>query len=187
MTPVEINATRETVCSVKIEYKTAVFPPTFTSQQGASIPHPLCELRTHSKHDAMNKIIYLAALGLLAPTPIAAGVPFRRANTTKQCVQLEVPIPVIATNDHYIMPRVDSNIDAIDWTVNVSTWSTASATARITGQVPVDSTFSIYAQLCVPSQNGIKADILQIATAGNGFDSQSVMLFANRDKGANTD
>jgi hypothetical protein len=118
----------------------------------------------------------LISLGILALTQAVLGAP-GGANATsnfKHCVQLEVPVPVIATNYHYTMPRVDSNIDAIDWTVNVTTWSSLKASERVTGPVPVDRTFDISAQLCVPSHKGTKADILQIATHGLGFDKRCV-------------
>lgn len=36
------------------------------------------------------------------------------------------------------MPRVDNNIDAIDWTPNITTWSTPNSTLRNTGPMPVD-------------------------------------------------
>ena len=118
----------------------------------------------------------LVSLGILALARVVSGTPdgAPTASNFKHCVQLEVPVPVIATNYRYTMPRVDSNIDAIDWTVNVTTWSSLSASERVTGPVPVDRTFGISAQLCVPSRKGPKADILQIATPGLGFDKRSV-------------
>jgi hypothetical protein len=128
----------------------------------------------------MNSPHALISLGILALTRVVSGDPGRATTTSnfKHCVQLEVPVPVIATNYHYAMPRVDSNIDAIDWTVNVTTWSSPSASERVTGPVPVNRTFSISAQLCVPSRKGTKADVLQIATHGLGFDKRSVGQWA---------
>ena len=123
----------------------------------------------------------LVFLGVLALCRVAAGTPAKPETSTKQCVQLEVPIPVLATNYHYTMPRVDSNIDAIDWTVNVTTWSTPSAAERVIAPVPVNRTFKINVQLCVPRQRGVKADILQIGTHGLGFDKRSVAQPADRD------
>ncbi|GAB1320930.1 AB hydrolase-1 domain-containing protein [Madurella fahalii] len=119
----------------------------------------------------MSGILYPISLGVLALTGAAASAPTGSATTIKQCVQLEVPIPVVATNTHFIMPQVDSTTDAIDWAVNVTTWSTLEA-ERVVGPVPVDRTFRINAQLCVPSQKGAKAEILQIATHGLGFDKR---------------
>ncbi len=130
----------------------------------------------------MSSIHSLTFLGVLALSQLAASAPAEAqiATTTKQCVQLVVPVPVVATNYHYTMPRVDSNIDTIDWTVNVTTWSNPSAAERVTGPVPVDRTFSINAQLCVPSKKGTKAGILQIGTHGLGFDKRSVGQFVDK-------
>ncbi|KXX73987.1 hypothetical protein MMYC01_209023 [Madurella mycetomatis] len=120
----------------------------------------------------MSSILYPVTLGALALARIAVGAPAETAATTKRCVQLEVPVPIVATNHHYIMPRVDNNIDAVNWAINVTTWSTPVAAERVTGPVLVDSTFNINAQLCVPSRKGTKAEILQIATHGLGFDKR---------------
>ncbi len=81
---------------------------------------------------------------------------------------------MVATNYHYDQPRVDSNIDAMDWTVNVTTWSSSNFTARRTGRVDINKIFNIGAQLCVPSQKTGKAGILQIATPGLGFGKELV-------------
>ena len=125
----------------------------------------------------MNKILYLVSLGGLTLAPAAAGSPARSATISKQCVQLQVPVPVVATNYLYAVPRVDSNIDAVNWTVNVTTWSAPNATERIRGRKLVDDMFSISAQLCVPLQKGPRANILQIATQGLGFDKRSVATY----------
>lgn len=119
----------------------------------------------------MHSLVLLS--GVLALSQVVASA---LSPATKQCVQLEVPVPVVATNRHYSMPRVDSNIDAIDWTVNVTTWSEPSAENRTIRLLPINSTFKISAQLCVPLQRGAKANVLQIATPGLGFDKRSVRL-----------
>lgn len=121
----------------------------------------------------MGGILPLVSFGALALASTAASTPTGSATTTttttKLCVQLQIPIPVMATNYHYDQPLVDSNIDAMDWTVNVTTWSSSNFTARITKRVDVNKIFNIGAQLCVPSQKTSKAGILQIATPGLGF------------------
>lgn len=121
----------------------------------------------------MNFILHLVSFGALTLAPITTASPVQAATTTKRCVELQVPVPVVATNYHYTQPRVDSSIDAIDWTVNVTTWSTRNASDRVTGPVHIDRTFSINAELCVPLQKGTKGDILQIATPGLAFDKRS--------------
>ncbi|EHK49886.1 uncharacterized protein TrAtP1_007736 [Trichoderma atroviride] len=119
----------------------------------------------------MSGLLPLVSLGALtlASTALSAPAGSTTASTTKQCVQLQIPVPVVATNYHYDQPQVDSSIDAMDWTVNVTTWSSSNFTARITGRVDINKIYNIGAQLCVPSQKTSKAGILQIATPGLGF------------------
>lgn len=85
---------------------------------------------------------------------------------------MEVPLPINATNYFYDLPRVDSNIDVVDWIWDVTTWSHGDVSStRVTGVNPVNTTFTISAKLCVPP-HGEKSDILQIATHGIGFDKR---------------
>lgn len=119
----------------------------------------------------MSGILPLVSLGALALASTASSAPAGSTTTsiTKQCVQLQVPVPVVATNYHYDQPQVNSNIDAMDWTVNVTTWSSSNFTTRITGRVDINKMYTIGAQFCVPSKKTSKAGILQIATPGLGF------------------
>lgn len=59
----------------------------------------------------------------------------------------------------------------MDWIWDLTTWSHSHTTDHITGVNRVNDTFTISAQLCVPSQ-GAKLDILQIASHGLGFDKR---------------
>jgi hypothetical protein len=90
----------------------------------------------------------------------------------RQCVELAVPVPVIAKQYTYTQPQVDSTIDAIDWTIDRVTWSSPNATKRIIEPYTVNLTFTINAQLCVPPKEGPKSDILHIATQGRAFDKK---------------
>ncbi|KAF2655184.1 hypothetical protein K491DRAFT_599447 [Lophiostoma macrostomum CBS 122681] len=119
----------------------------------------------------MSGNLALVSVAFLALTQTTSSAPIGSSNTsTKLCVQLQILVPVVADQYHYDQPQVNSNIDAIDWTVNVTTWDMADWTARQRGTVHINQTFTISAQLCVPSKNTSKADILHIATAGQGFD-----------------
>ncbi|KAK3395298.1 hypothetical protein B0H63DRAFT_386992 [Podospora didyma] len=122
----------------------------------------------------MANIIRLAALGALALAQFAAATPVDSVapTVTKQCVQLQVTVPVNATNLHYEIPRVDSSIDAIDWTLNVTVYNTKNSSERVTGPYPVNRSFYVNAQLCVPSVKSPKSQILQIATQGLGYDKR---------------
>jgi hypothetical protein len=107
--------------------------------------------------------------GLLFATALATPT-----KITKQCVDLEIPVDVSATNYHFNFPKVNNNIDTADWVWNVTTWDMSNITERITGTINIDDTFTISAQLCVPV-GGSKKDILQIATHGVGFDKRYVV------------
>ncbi|KAM7190805.1 Alpha/Beta hydrolase fold [Naviculisporaceae sp. PSN 640] len=113
--------------------------------------------------------IFPAALGLLAFT--AATTAFA-APTTKSCIELLVPVPVKATNIEYNIPRVDSTIDEVNWAINVTTWSSSNYTERIIRNITIDQAFNIHTKLCVPTKTTAKSSILQILTAGNGFDKR---------------
>lgn len=99
------------------------------------------------------KISALVALMMGAQSSAA---PAPAAPLSKQFVQLEVPLLVTANNSEFDLPRVDSNIDAVDWVWDLPTWSHGGENGRVTGVIPVNETFTISAQLCVPPQ-GSKA------------------------------
>ncbi|SCN92210.1 unnamed protein product [Fusarium fujikuroi] len=86
----------------------------------------------------------------------------------KNCVQLQIPVTASANNTRYNSIKVESNIDLVDFVWDTSTWSHAN---RSTEVHPVHGTYSISAQLCIPA-DGKKADVLQIATHGLGFDKR---------------
>lgn len=115
----------------------------------------------------MNAMGKPTLIGLLL-TATALATPTRNA---KHCVDLEIPVPVSASNYQIDAPRVDSNSDAVDWVRNITTWDSPNITERIIGRIPVNDTFSIRGRLCVPV-DGKKKDILQIATHGIAFNQQ---------------
>lgn len=118
----------------------------------------------------MNTLQILASVALIIGARSSAA-PAPAAPLSKQCVQLEVPLLITANNSRFDLPRVDSNIDAVDLVWDLTTWSHMGETGRVTGIIPINDTFTISAQLCIPQQ-GAKADILQIATHGVGFDKR---------------
>ncbi|KAI1140524.1 hypothetical protein F5Y05DRAFT_424381 [Hypoxylon sp. FL0543] len=91
---------------------------------------------------------------------------------SKQCVELNVSVPVVATNNYYAMPQVNSNIDAVQWALNFSSWDSLTPAARDQGPKAINHTFNINARLCVPSTKTDKSDILQIAVQGNAWDKR---------------
>ncbi|KAL4950988.1 Alpha/beta hydrolase family-domain-containing protein [Aspergillus filifer] len=109
----------------------------------------------------------LGALSLL-PLITASPTPTLR---TRPCKDLTLSLSITATNSLYDIPRVENTIDAVDLVWNLDTWTSPSSADRIKGDFPINQTFTISAQLCVPKDSK-KKGILQIATHGLGFDKQ---------------
>lgn len=98
------------------------------------------------------------------------------AAASKQCVDFNVPVPVVATNNRFTMPRVDSNIDAVQWALNFSVWDAPTPAQRNTSDIAIKETFNISARLCVPTTKNDKSDILQITVQGNAWDKRYEFL-----------
>ncbi|KAK5721789.1 hypothetical protein LTR15_006381 [Elasticomyces elasticus] len=106
-------------------------------------------------------------LVLLAASNAAASPTFLGPPKAPACHELTLRIPVTATNLRFNLPTVDSNLDAVRWGIEDSRRTNVN---RTTGEIPINQTFSIAAQLCVPS-HGSKKSQIQILTHGQ---------FANR-------
>lgn len=133
------------------------------------ILHNFCLTRSSNPKRKMNFARFSVSMALVMCARTSAA-PAPNETFSKQCIQLEVPLRINANNSAFDLPRVDSNIDAVDCIWDLTTWS-HNATGRVTGVIPIDDTFTISAQLCVPP-HGSKSDILQIATHGIGFDKR---------------
>ncbi|KAJ9607901.1 hypothetical protein H2200_007980 [Cladophialophora chaetospira] len=107
---------------------------------------------------------------LFAPGIYASPAKHDVVHPGASCAKFILPVTATAQNAAVNAPTVNSNIDAINWVWEFSTWS-HNATARITGQPTVSGTYGIGAQLCIPT-SGTKKEILQIATHGLGFDKR---------------
>lgn len=91
---------------------------------------------------------------------------------TKQCVQFELSIPVVATNQRYNIPRVDNDIDAVQWALDFSIWNRTFGGAI--EPLTVAKTYNISTELCIPTKKTEKSNILQIAVHSNGWDKRCV-------------
>jgi hypothetical protein len=83
-------------------------------------------------------------------------------------------LPSLANNAIYDIPRVDSNIEAVEYALQADTWSTPVSSKRIKKNITIEDTFSMHAQLCTPNapQAPPKSSLLQIATHGLVFDKR---------------
>ncbi|KAK3326731.1 hypothetical protein B0H66DRAFT_513334 [Apodospora peruviana] len=88
----------------------------------------------------------------------------------RQCVDLEIPVKVAIESQILAQPRVDNNIDAVDWASTMTTWSKPDPS--FLGNITIKETFKINGRLCVPTIKGARSDILQLATHGVGFDKR---------------
>lgn len=94
------------------------------------------------------------------------------AATSRPCIELDLSIAIKTNTSIYDIPRVNNNIDAVDFIWDVERWTAPAPADRVIGTRAVDETFSISAQLCVPQDGAEKKDILQIATHGFGFEKR---------------
>ena len=107
------------------------------------------------------------SLALLATSCSAASASYPRINGAASCHQFMIPVPVSATNTRFTAPTVDSSMEAADWAIEDSRRTNVN---RSIGDIAINQTFSIAAELCIP-RNGAKKHHLQILTHGQ---------FANR-------
>lgn len=107
-------------------------------------------------------LLALTKLSTALPSPASSSLPPR------PCVDFQTPVAVNTTNQKWKNLRADSNADAVEFLLDLETWSSPNLTQRNLEDIQVQQTFSISTRLCVPGI-GKKKDILQIATHGVGF------------------
>ena len=92
------------------------------------------------------------------------------SDTSPGCHDLMLAIPVKATNYDLGFTKVNNNADVGELVAYLDTWSTPNATESIIGEVKIDDTFSIHAQICFPL--GTSKNVAQILSHGGVFDSR---------------
>ncbi|KAL2825347.1 Alpha/beta hydrolase family-domain-containing protein [Aspergillus cavernicola] len=117
----------------------------------------------------MASLLLGAVISILSKSSNAAP-----SHVHRSCIDLDLSVPVTANNSIYDVPRVDNNIDAVDLIWDLDRWTAPATADRITAMKTVQQTFTISVQLCVPDDydDSEKANILQIATHGFGFDKR---------------
>ncbi|KAJ2975591.1 hypothetical protein NQ176_g5439 [Zarea fungicola] len=108
----------------------------------------------------------LPVIKCLAALAVAANA---AAVTSKNCVGLSIPVNVQAENTKFTVPRVDSNIDAVEFTIARDRWDAASQPPISSGTVTVGGAYTISGQLCVPQNNRNGVNTLMIASHGVGL------------------
>ena len=106
---------------------------------------------------------------LLALAGAAAANPRRDLQSGKKCIDFKVPVTIKADSVIWDVPRVNNDIDVVDFVWALSEVSAPPIMDRVKGMKPVHGTFSISAHLCVPNKG--RGNILQIATHGGNVGS----------------
>lgn len=88
------------------------------------------------------------------------------------CQQFDVPISASAENSIFNLTHIDNDITARSWAIVEDTRTTLRGAGRILENITVSGTYNIHAQLCLPSGDNAKKDIVQIATHGGHYDSR---------------
>jgi hypothetical protein len=109
-------------------------------------------------------------------------LPFLRAaptNTTSSvvpnCHDIMLSLPVTGTNYDLGIKPVTNDAEAVAWTLDIDRWSAPNVTERIQGEVHINQTVEIYAQLCFPAPAKDRG-IVQILSHGGIFDHRYCML-----------
>ena len=100
-----------------------------------------------------------------AATLVSAYVPL------PNCHPFFLDVPIEATSLELDVIRVDTNIHAVSFAVDIDRWDAPNVTTRVISSKEVEETFTIYAELCTPSNTtDEKKEAVQILTHGAVFD-----------------
>lgn len=118
----------------------------------------------------MVRFACLLALAIALPALTLA----KFGHQDRNCTIFTVPVAVSANNTAPRPLRVDSTVDAVNFVSIADTWSLRGMLGVVT-PLPINDTFNINAQLCVPAvkhKAANQSEVLIIATHGIGFDKK---------------
>jgi hypothetical protein len=105
------------------------------------------------------------AAALLLVVRVAAGTPLRRPN----CHSFYLDVPIAAQSWTLNVSRVDNDVDAVNFALNLDQWNGPNATELVVASKDIQATYTTYAELCFPAE-GKDKKALQILTHGAFFD-----------------
>ncbi|KPI38610.1 uncharacterized protein AB675_4217 [Cyphellophora attinorum] len=108
------------------------------------------------------------ATSLLIGAASAAAVK-RPTYSHGDCHQFAIPIKASSPGAVYKLPVVNNDLTTTAWAVAADCWS--SEVREVVENITISGTYSIHAQLCVPTGSNAK-DVLQIATHGGHYDKR---------------
>ncbi|KAL6890094.1 alpha/beta-hydrolase [Trichoderma evansii] len=110
----------------------------------------------------------LSASKYLAVLAFTATFSFVLANSAN-CVDLTIPITANANNTKFNSVTVNSNIDAVEFTLSRDRWDARPIAEISEGSIAVGGNFEISVHFCIPSTPNKNENILLIASHGVGF------------------
>jgi hypothetical protein len=105
-----------------------------------------------------------AAASLLLVNRMTAATPL-----PPKCHSFYLDVPITAKSWTLNVSRVDSDIDAVNFALNLDRWSGPNATELVLASKDSQATYTTYAELCFPTE-GKDKKALQILTHGAFFD-----------------
>ncbi|KAK5134240.1 hypothetical protein LTR08_006783 [Meristemomyces frigidus] len=112
-----------------------------------------------------------AIVNLFAALCAARAITHTSNGTTPKCYEFMIDVPVTAVNYVLDLQRVNNNIDAVNFALDIDGRTSPNATERILGNVTVSATYSLKATLCTPGAGNDK-HVLQLLTHGLIVDSR---------------
>ncbi|PTB61884.1 alpha/beta-hydrolase [Trichoderma citrinoviride] len=88
---------------------------------------------------------------------------------SSNCVELNIPVTAHANNTKLNTVRVDSNVDAVEFTLSRDRWDALTIDEISAGNIAVGGNFEISGHFCVPPTPRNGENILMIASHGVGF------------------
>jgi hypothetical protein len=85
------------------------------------------------------------------------------------CHSFYLDVPITAKSWTLNISRVDNDIDAVNFALNLDRWSGLNATELVLASKDIQATYTTYAELCFPAE-GKDKKALQILTHGAFFD-----------------
>ncbi|KAL7941933.1 alpha/beta-hydrolase [Trichoderma barbatum] len=89
--------------------------------------------------------------------------------SSSNCVELLIPVTAHANNTKFNTVKVDSNIDAVEFTLSRDRWDALTIAEISEGNIAVGGDFQISGHFCVPSNPRNDENTLLIASHGVGF------------------
>ncbi|KAL7808391.1 alpha/beta-hydrolase [Trichoderma gracile] len=104
----------------------------------------------------------IVSLALLATRSLVLAASFN-------CVELNIPVTAHANNTKFNTIRVDSNVDAVEFTLSRDRWDALTIEEISMGSIAVGGDYQISGHFCFPSTPRNGENILIIASHGVGF------------------